>query len=538
MRSSMIAKAFIALRGAVSMLALLLAAGPASQAALAGDDVAEAGPLRVGWAMTDLTPNVPVHIAGGSSVRVSEGVMDPIVATVLVIESVGEQGAGDMLIMVGCDLARAEKVLCDRVRELVAELQPKIDVEKIVLNATHNHGAPCVRTAPELAAELAKHALKVPAEWSYYGVAPDAMSPVGYLEFAAPRIAKAIARAWKDRKPGGVSFGLGHAVVSHNRLVVYDNGRSAQFGDTNRPDFSHIEGYEDHSVGLLYTYDASRKLTGVVINVPCSAWGYVQRITAGFWHETRNELRKRLGKSIHVLQQVAVSGEQWPRALVERRAEERMRKITGRNRREEIAVRLANAVTSVLPYIQDQVEWNPTFVHRVEQVELSRRHVTDKEAQSRRKDFDRLLGQYRKMRQQIEANPKVREQPRWYQDISAVYWRLARAARVVRMFDLQQTQPKIPVPVHVVRIGDMVIATFPLAPYLDFGIQIKARSKAVQTFTVQTADGHYRYLPTERSLAGNAYGAVLESTVFGPKGGRELVEQTLEVINSLWASPR
>ena len=160
MRISSIDKPLVALRIAACTIALLLAAGPASQAVLASGNVAGAGPLRVGWAMADLTPEVPVHIAGGSSLRVSEGVKDPIVATVLVIESVDKQGTDDMLIMVGCDLARAEKALCDRVRELVAELQPEIDVSKIVLNATHNHGAPCVRTAPELAAELAKHALE------------------------------------------------------------------------------------------------------------------------------------------------------------------------------------------------------------------------------------------------------------------------------------------------------------------------------------------------------------------------------------------
>ncbi|NQT17534.1 MAG: hypothetical protein HQ582_32565 [Planctomycetes bacterium] len=139
------------------------------------------------------------------------------------------------------------------------------------------------------------------------------------------------------------------------------------------------------------------------------------------------------------------------------------------------------------------------------------------------------------MRKEIEANPKMRETSNWFRDISRVYWRLARAYRVVRMFDLQTTQPKVPVRVHVVRIGDMAIATFPVAPYLDFGTQIKARSKAVQTFTVQTADGHYRYLPTARSVAGTTYGAVPESTVFGPEGGHELVEGTLELIESLWA---
>ena len=150
-----------------------------------------------------------------------------------------------------------------------------------------------------------------------------------------------------------------------------------------------------------------------------------------------------------------------------------------------------------------------------------------------------MFEQYRKMRKEIEANPKIREKSNWFRDISASV--LASGQGLSSGADVRtpsRPSPRCPCSVHVVRIGDLAIATFPLAPYLDFGIQIKARSKAVQTFTVQTADGHFRYLPTQRSQAGSAYGAVPESTVFGPKGGRELVEQTLELIESLWTSSR
>ena len=139
------------------------------------------------------------------------------------------------------------------------------------------------------------------------------------------------------------------------------------------------------------------------------------------------------------------------------------------------------------------------------------------------------------MREEIEANPEIRKKPRWFEKISGVYWQMARAHRVVEMFERQQAGDKLPVTLHVVRIGDMAIATHPVALYLDFGMQIKARSKAEQTFTVQTADGHYRYLATARSLAGGAYGSVPESIVFDPQGGRELVEATLALIESLWA---
>jgi hypothetical protein len=76
------------------------------------------------------------------------------------------------------------------------------------------------------------------------GVKP---SPGEYLEFASGRIADAVQQAFRDGKPGGVSFGLGHAVVSHNRLVTYRDGRSQQYGSLNRPDFSHIGGSASRS---------------------------------------------------------------------------------------------------------------------------------------------------------------------------------------------------------------------------------------------------------------------------------------------------
>ena len=62
------------------------------------------------------------------------------------------------------------------------------------------------RTDPA-AAELAEYGLDVPADGRITASRPDeqTMSPVGFLEFAAPRIAAAIGDACDNRKPGGVS---------------------------------------------------------------------------------------------------------------------------------------------------------------------------------------------------------------------------------------------------------------------------------------------------------------------------------------------
>jgi hypothetical protein len=79
----------------------------------------------------------------------------------------------------------------------------------------------------------------------------------------------------------------------------------------------------------------------------------------------------------------------------------------------------------------------------------------------------------------------------------------------------------------------MAFATNPFELYLDYGIQMKVKSPATQTFVVQLAGGG-SYLPTQRSINGGAYGAVPASTIFGPEGGKELVAKTVEMLNSLW----
>ena len=222
-----------------------------------------------------------------------------------------------------------------------------------------------------------------------------------------------------------------------------------------------------------------------------------------------------------------------------------MQRLAERDRRQQIAVRIADAVTSVLPFMKDHIDRAPVLEYRVEQVALPRRTLTEEDIKTPRSThhrpeletveqaYDRLLGEYRNIRQELEEHPERKEKPGWYGPLTAVFWRLARASRVLDRFELQKTEPTMPVEVHVIRIGDMAIATNPFELYLDYGMQIKARSKAVQTFVVQLA-GRGSYLPTARSVAGGAYGAIPESTEIGPEGGHVLVEETLKMIASLW----
>jgi hypothetical protein len=90
---------------------------------------------------------------------------------------------------------------------------------------------------------------------------------------------------------------------------------------------------------------------------------------------------------------------------------------------------------------------------------------------------------------------------------------------------------------HVLRLGDVAIASNEFELFTDYGVQMKARSPAVQTFVIQLA-GSAGYLPTERAVRGGGYSAVIQSSRIGPNGGQALVEHTVKAIKELWpASP-
>ena len=190
-------------------------------------------------------------------------------------------------------------------------------------------------------------------------------------------------------------------------------------------------------------------------------------------------------------------------------------------------------MTTILPFVEKEKDFNPSFSHHVETVELSRRLLTEGDVQEALAEAEKLRKDYEQLHRELEAHPEKRLEQRWYTGITAAYRRMKWYEAVEERFQRQQSQPKLPVEIHVLRIGDVVFATNPFEYYLDFGMQIKARSKAVQTFLVQHV-GSGTYLPTLRAVSGKSYGAVPASTPVGPEGGRELAQKTVEIINSLW----
>ncbi|HSH65418.1 MAG TPA: hypothetical protein VLB84_06365, partial [Bacteroidia bacterium] len=48
------------------------------------------------------------------------------------------------------------------------------------------------------------------------------------------------------------------------------------------------------------------------------------------------------------------------------------------------------------------IDWSPVLIHRLEQVEMERRHVTGEELEKIGNDFNRFLGEYMRMYKELE----------------------------------------------------------------------------------------------------------------------------------------
>jgi len=459
---------------------------------------ASAAELRIGAATTNITPDKPVALDGQFNMRISRGVDNPITATAVAIEARSGDRAVDQAILVSCDLVAIRPLILPPLRERLGKKLPDIDPRKVILTATHTHTAP------------------VTEEGKYPVPQEGVMQPREYVAFLLDRLEDVIARAWQQRRPGGVGWALGHAVVGYNRRAVYADGSAKMYGSTSEPTFRGLEGGEDHGVEMLFFWDATNKPIAVGINVACPSQEIEGRstINADFWHDVREQLHAGFSKDLFVLGWPGAAGDQSPHRMYRKAAEERMLKLRGSTSTQEIARRIIREVNDVCELARSDIRTDVPFKHTVETLDLPVRKVTEKEVAEARSEIEAL---------DKKKSPAAETQRRrlWYQE-------------AIDRYRNQEKETTVPTEVHVLRIGEVAIATNPFELFLDYGVQIKGRSKALQTFVLQLTGGSGGYLPTRRAVEGGGYSAVVQSSPVGPEGGQVLVDRTVELINAMW----
>lgn len=472
------------------------------------------GQLSYGWATESIVPNRPIAIGGQYHTRISSQVHDPITVTALAIETKDDQGTIDQAVWVSCDLVAIRKVTIENARQMVAKVLPDLDVSKIIVSATHTHTAPALMDT----AETNQHPYEFMRSWAYRIPADqaDVMHPREYLEFLERQLALAITRAWQTRASGEFSFALSHASIARNRRAVYFDGTTRMYGDTKDPNFSHIEGTTDDSLDCMFFYrDGKLQGLGITVYCPSQEVEGEKYLSADFWHDARTLLREHFSGDLFVLPLTGGSGDQSPHIQIGRVADDRMLANPKREYRQEIARRIVKAVADVSEEAARTKDSKLTFAHRREDVNLpvwkvpSERFAQAQAAVAAGKDnLDKLT-------------------PQEY-----INWRVQ--STMVARHEIQDSQPYCPTEIHAVRLNDMALITNPFELYTDYALRMKARSPAVQTSVVQLTSDCHAYLPTERAVAGGGYSARIDDGVIGPEGGRQLVEESVRMLKTMW----
>lgn len=506
--------------------------------------------IKIGWSEVDITPPKKVSLVGQFAERISEYVEKPLTATAMAIDNGAEQA-----IICGTDLVGVSIELTKKIREKIEKANTEIDTKKVIIGAIHTHTGPgyAGRGVNASAKYLGNEkgganssgfrALleeNLPADKKYVEKVDvsgnkDIMSDDELAEFLSDGIAKAVVDAWNNRKEGGFSNAFGRAAVGMCRRATYSDGSAQMWGDTNQAVFEALEGGNDNGIELMFVYDTSKKLTGIVINLACPAQCVQHRlfVSPDFWGEVKVLLRKHFGEDLFILPLCSAAGDQCPVDIVrwvepesdvndpnierkhplKRKADPSMFDLAGMKK---VGRRIAQEVIATYEEGVDELQTDVEFEHRVEIMDLPLRRATLADEIAAKKAIKEYL------------DTKGNEVD--YNDAAKLQIHLG----ILRRMKLQDVMETVDTEVHIIRLGSIAIATNPFELFLDYGNKIKARSIAEQTFLVQLANGTEGYLPTEKAEKGGHYSAFISSGLVGHEGGDVLVRNTLKNINEMF----
>ncbi|MBM4094765.1 MAG: hypothetical protein FJ276_35960, partial [Planctomycetes bacterium] len=333
-----------------------------------------AAELMVGTATTNITHDRPIALQGQMHTRIASTVDSPLEASAVALESRHGDQSLDQAIMISCDVCYIPDQVAERIRQQLSLKLPEFDSRKLFLSATHTHTGPVFEDGMY---DLPQEGVLLPSE---------------YAAFFVDRVADAAVRAWQSRKRGAVSWGLGHAVVGHNRRAVYADGSAQMYGATNKETFREIEGYEDHAVETLFFWDLEKQLVATAINIACTAQEVEGKssVDADFVHPVRMALRKRFGDQLAVLAWIGAAGDQSPHLLFRQKAEDRMRELRKLTRLEEIARRILIGFDEALEGARQDIREDVPLVHETEVLKLPLRMVTEQELADAKAQVERL----------------------------------------------------------------------------------------------------------------------------------------------------
>ena len=432
--------------------------------------------IRVGAASKVINNDIGTPIQGASVNKNVQSIRDDLEANALLLADGDES-----VLLVSCDVAALEPEFCAEYREAMSAASD-IPPRSIIIAGTHTHAGPSV----------------IPTNY---------LKPIDtdYLDRLGVWLVDLALQAVSSARPARVGWGLGQARIGYNRRLCWADGTHTMHGDTGREDFIGLEGPDDPGHLALFAVDEQDRPIAILHNNtshPTAFYG-ADFLSADFPGAARKHLREVLGP-IPVLYLNGAFGDICLEDQGARMRESAERKVA----------RAGHLVAGETLRLLHEARFHeePVLRHAFEDLRI----------RVRLPDPGRLA-QARGLLERVDSGEGVPP------------WDVMNAHGPVLLQDRFGKDPVDTVPVHAVRIGEVVLATQPCELYCQFGLDIKRRSPAPLTGVVSVADGYNGYCPSVAGIMGGGYsGDAFYWSRLAPEAGDMIVDAASRLLRGLW----
>lgn len=417
--------------------------------------------LRAGAAEIDITPQVGVALAGSLTRRESTGILDPLHARAVILESGGTRVAFvllDIIMLSNEDAATARKLFGE-----AAGMPP----EHVCLSCTHTHSGPSTLEMFESPRESA------------------------YIEATLiPRIGEVAARAVERMHPAKVAWANGwEPRAAFNRRFHMKDGSVKMNPGCANPDIIRVAGPTDPQIPMLMITSVGGEPIAVVVNFSLHYIGGFPGglISADYFGAFANQMKEIKGDDFVALLTHGASGDinniDVSRRPPPRKPGEQLQRVA-RWITEQVCTEWENAdFLGSVPIATNQAVYN----QRV------RKTVGDETDEA---------------------------QAQWGNESLPIVDRLYGRERI----ELLNWPDTIPMVIQTLRIGDFGAATMTGEIFCRFGLDLKYASPFSVTALIELANGYGGYVPTRVDYELGGYETWLARSAWAAAGtGEEMV---------------
>jgi hypothetical protein len=449
--------------------------------------------IKAGFAESDITPEIGMEQPGGYSKAFHKTLHDPCKARVAVFDD-GQRRVA----IVGLDALIVPRHLVLSVRKEV-EQRCGIPANHILINASHSHSS-----GPFGMVQPGEFDGASPLVRSLAYEKSSAADP-RFLKLAQQRISDAIVQADAGKADLVCGVGSGHEdKAGYNRRIRMANGRTFSHPGQGNPDSLKYAGPVDPEVGVIGAWTKDGKLTGCIVNYACHATTNPGGISANWIFYLEKAIRGFFGEQVKVVFIQGACGD-----------------IT--------------QVDNLTPYQQPvSEEWAQLVGGRVgaEAVKVlltsPRGSLAPVNALTSVLKIPRRKPSAAKIR---EALALVKKDPK---DAGVTEWTFAK--ETVLLDYLIQSSPVVDAEVQVIQVGPAAFVSNPAEYFVEFGLDIKAKSRFPFTFPAELSNGCVGYVPTEEALSPSGGGYETRLTSYSnlvPEAGRLMANTGIALANQL-----